>query len=221
MSENDRKGIDAGATIQEAGRRVRALREIMELEPYEMAERFGIGTGFLMMVEDGKIQPSRLLLKIIADTLNVERDWLLYGQGPSPKKPEAETLPVRYELPILDQFSERCCDVGYNDMSRYYDIPYNDDNDKTCELMAHMRRMGVPEKMMDELFSEYNYDIAKAQEAFYRFGIKEAVAFLMQALETGANPLYSGEAAKLLADRISESANGAIRKGAEDNERKR
>ena len=72
----------------------------------------------------------------------------------------------------------------------------------------------APKSSFDELYSEYNYDIAKAQEAFYRFGIKEAVAFLMQALETGANPLYSGEAAKLLADRISESANGEIRKGA-------
>ena len=62
--------------------RLAAIRKELGLSQTEFAERLGLTSNFVWMLEKGDRNPSKKTIETICSTFNVSREWLENGSGP-------------------------------------------------------------------------------------------------------------------------------------------
>lgn len=204
---DERPAIDVGEARKQAGPRIRQMREALSVTADELAGKFGITTGYLRLLEEGKAQASNTLLGLIIREYGLNYEWLSWGGGPmvhESRQKQTEAVLARQEPPAFVHFSDQVYDIELRSMEGMYDIPFDDGFDRVQQMLETLEGMGAPTRLTNRLSDEYSNGLANAQRTFYQYGVRDAVAFFLQALEFGSVPLFPREAAELLARRISQ-----------------
>jgi transcriptional regulator with XRE-family HTH domain len=61
--------------------RIKELRKALKMSQTEFGNKFGVGLGVIRNFEYGLTVPSEVQLNLICATFDVNREWLLYGNG--------------------------------------------------------------------------------------------------------------------------------------------
>lgn len=61
-----------------------------------LAEAIGVTRGVISNIEYGKTDPPQIVINAVSHTLNINKDWLMYGHGPM--EPENERSKILDEL---------------------------------------------------------------------------------------------------------------------------
>ena len=64
------------------GQRLALLRKHLGLTLQKLAEKLELSKSYLGDIETDRSKPSRRVVSLLADKLNVSPEWLLYGAGP-------------------------------------------------------------------------------------------------------------------------------------------
>lgn len=204
-----RKAIDMTVARKDAGRRIRVMREALGVSASELAERFGISEGYLKELEEGRKQVSSTLLGFIVREYGLNNEWLLWGCGPmlsgsaaEAERPEGES---RRESPAFEHFSDQRYDIETRALEGFYDIPLNHTYDEATELIELLEGMGAPVRVTRQLSDAFSNSMANTQQTAYEFGVRDTVAFFLQALEYGGKPMFTQQAAGTIARKILSS----------------
>lgn len=198
--------IDFTEARKQAGPRIRQMREALGIPAEELVEKFGITTSYLQMLEEGKAQASSTLLGLLIREYGLNHEWLSWGGGPmvyESRQKQQEGAAARQEPPAFVHFSDQVYDIELRSMEGMYDIPFDDGFGPVQQMLDILENMGAPKRLTNCLSDAYSNGLANAQRSFYQYGVRDTVAFFLQALEFGSVPLFPREAAELLAKRIT------------------
>lgn len=204
--DDERPAIDFTEARKQAGPRIRQMREALGIPAEELVEKFGITTSYLQMLEEGKAQASSTLLGLLIREYGLNHEWLSWGGGPmvcESRQKQREGSAARQEPPAFAHFSDQVYDIELRSMEGMYDIPFDDGFGQVQQMLDILENMGAPKRLTNCLSDAYSNGLANAQRSFYQYGVRDTVAFFLQALEFGSVPLFPREAAELLVKRIT------------------
>ena len=98
--------------LKEIGKRIKKVREVLNLTQKELCNIIGIGRAILTKYENGDLIPSQKFLKLLRYELKVNPNWILTGEGEMFLNDEKEKI-IRIEkqdvkgklLPVLGYLS--------------------------------------------------------------------------------------------------------------------
>lgn len=90
------------------GDRIRQCRKAQKLYVKTLAEKIGVSSNYINMIEHHKRNPSRDTLEAIARALKVSVDWLATGEGS--KNVTVHSNPLLQENPLFVQMGKRAYD---------------------------------------------------------------------------------------------------------------
>jgi transcriptional regulator with XRE-family HTH domain len=67
--------------LKEIGKRIKKVREVLNLTQKELCDIIGIGRAILTKYENGDLIPSQKFLKLLKYELKVNPNWILTGEG--------------------------------------------------------------------------------------------------------------------------------------------
>lgn len=88
---------------EEIGKRIKSIRESMNMTKENFAKQIGISGQFLGLVEHGKNYLSIEKLKVLCDFTNLSADYILFGKNPSIVDDTKNTL---------SEFTENQIEIG-------------------------------------------------------------------------------------------------------------
>lgn len=89
----------------EIGKRIKNIRENMNMTKESFAKQLGISGQYLGMIERGKSYLSIEKLKILCDMTNLSADYILFGKDNNIKNETKE---------ILSEFSDEQLEIGFD-----------------------------------------------------------------------------------------------------------
>lgn len=61
--------------------KIRAVRRALNLSQKEFGEALGVSRDVLANIENNRVEPKELFVKLLCSTYNVDYDWLTRGEG--------------------------------------------------------------------------------------------------------------------------------------------
>jgi transcriptional regulator with XRE-family HTH domain len=137
--------------LQEAGVKLKKLREQLNYSPKEMGARLGVTRTAYWKNENGRAFPGYQSLKRLSDDYDISMDWFIFNKGPKyykEKEREKELEELKKELEMekmknaeLEAEGETGADE--NETSAEEKAAGMEMNPEVKELLAHMERIPV------------------------------------------------------------------------------
>lgn len=106
---------------QELGKRLRQLRENLNLSGKKMAEMLNLHRVTLQRNEDGRAMPEISTLFKLSETFDVSMDWLLFDKGPMSYKEKTADEVKEEQDPMENHDCMAALPKDYREMLEYMD----------------------------------------------------------------------------------------------------
>lgn len=90
--------------------RIKEIRKSLKLSQTDFGKRLGASRDVINNIENGRNEPTEIILKLISKEFNISLDWLENGEGDMTLSPEEDLAAIAGDLVIGamdDQFKRR------------------------------------------------------------------------------------------------------------------
>lgn len=205
--------------MENIGQKIQTIREKLGMTQAEFANRIGISRTHVSNLESDVSQPSNALLRFICKEYGVREDWVRYGVEPifeAEKKQEVRPLhgTPASKVEALEQY--KTVDLFHDTMDEHRRqvggaIGINVDTaayDAFNALLDKLTGRRITDNERMELSDTVSNVIAEEQGIFYRYGVHDAVKFILESLALrNLQPVGNGPI-ETLVNRICRKDNG-------------
>ncbi len=92
--------------LRGGGKRLKEIRQLLNLTPLEMARKLGITVASYYKNEDGVTFPRMATLKMLQKDLDISMDWMLFEKGPMYYGEKCKAVTEENKLPAIVEMPE-------------------------------------------------------------------------------------------------------------------
>lgn len=199
--------------MENIGKRIKEAREALGLTQEEFTYRIGVSRAHISKLENDECHPSNALLRFICKEYGIREDWMRYGVGvileaetqvnaQAVSTTPASTLEAMRQYKAIDIYQDameehRAQEGGYPGISADTATYATFD-----ELLNSLTGRMITMEKRNELADAVSNLLTDEQGIFYRYGVHDAVRFILEAFALGSLMPVGGDSIEKLVSRI-------------------